>query len=181
MFLKAQLLEAYLQLALGANSPATVVLDSFNGFLQSLDAADFSQSLLPVLDRQLKRTPEAVFSTATHLLAHVTVDLSPSSSAIITMLIPHIKSNNDSIRIASTKLAVQLIRQSKTAEVQPAVVKLFAELKIKASKLPVRTSTLEAIEGLLSSKLNENAPPVALFVVNELTTIAAAEGTFATS
>ncbi|KAK9866109.1 hypothetical protein WJX84_009505 [Apatococcus fuscideae] len=129
-----QLLKAYCGKVLGSKEVvATHVHQAFQPLLAQLSAEQFGTSLLPVLLRMLKRSPEVTLPSLTSVCSEVQIDLSQHGPDLLAVLLPPLRSSKDNLRqLATSALQALAGRLEQQQALEAACTKLLGILSGKA-------------------------------------------------
>eukprot|EP00735_Rhodelphis_limneticus_P006871 TRINITY_DN1932_c0_g1::TRINITY_DN1932_c0_g1_i1::g.23049::m.23049 TRINITY_DN1932_c0_g1::TRINITY_DN1932_c0_g1_i1::g.23049 ORF type:complete len:2717 (+),score=940.13,sp/F4I893/ILA_ARATH/35.18/0.0,HEAT/PF02985.17/1.4e+03,HEAT/PF02985.17/1.4e+03,HEAT/PF02985.17/1.9e+03,HEAT/PF02985.17/67,HEAT/PF02985.17/6.2e+03,HEAT/PF02985.17/34,HEAT/PF02985.17/3.3e+03,HEAT/PF02985.17/0.11,HEAT/PF02985.17/0.013,HEAT/PF02985.17/0.069,HEAT/PF02985.17/1.4e+03,HEAT/PF02985.17/0.012,HEAT/PF02985.17/8e+03,HEAT/PF02985.17 len=136
--------------------PAPVVHTSWKPFLKSLTAEEFTQTVLPVVDKTCKRNPDLALASLQALLGSLDLDLSPHASQLLALLDPFLTSKEDRPR----EEAVQCVSALAARCGDMAVLRTCCDNIIKSLKgklPPVRAALLSAVDALAAAPKSDSA------------------------
>ena len=90
---------------------SAVLLAELAPFLRLVTHQEFKDQLLPVLQKQLLRSPEVVLSSVATVLAAVSLDLSVYAGELLAGFLPSLKSKEDAVREEAGDCVTALARQ----------------------------------------------------------------------
>jgi HEAT repeat protein len=112
---KAKFIEFYDKIVLSTRGqlPASVKR-AFVPLLRAVTVDDFKDKFLPVVQRQVKRSPDCL-DTISHLMAHLAIDFNEFAPAILTLVKDYIQASDEAVRKNSAALFESLV--SKTSSI----------------------------------------------------------------
>jgi len=144
-------LELYSKVALGGGGSLRAATLACRTLLSLLTADQFAASLLPALQRALKRNPETAAAAAAGMLAELRLDCEPFAQDLLPPLLSAARSAKEETRACGAQAVAALVRHSSQAAERAvglirALLSGSAEGRLK--DITARTGLLAALEGV---------------------------------
>ncbi|KAK9840722.1 hypothetical protein WJX81_000165 [Elliptochloris bilobata] len=102
--------------------PANAAVEAYQPLLATLTHAEFSGTLLPLVLRMAKRSPDSVLGSTALVLAMLQLDLSQYAAALIANLQPQLRHAKQPIRAAAVDVVAALARRCSSPDEQGAML-----------------------------------------------------------
>eukprot|EP01114_Cavostelium_apophysatum_P005269 TRINITY_DN1605_c0_g1_i7.p1 TRINITY_DN1605_c0_g1~~TRINITY_DN1605_c0_g1_i7.p1 ORF type:complete len:2557 (-),score=707.41 TRINITY_DN1605_c0_g1_i7:133-7803(-) len=151
---RQQFIEWYSKILLSATQKPTEQNNaSFVSLVKTINEKEFKDTILPTLQRVLKRNPEVVTKSVADLLRDINFDLSAHATDVLSLILPQMQSKDEALRDVGMSAYKNLLRKVGANVLESVLNDLLKALKSKPPYWYERLATAQAIQFIGEAEL----------------------------